>query len=76
MGRRTWWRTWNRTRRCRLHCLGSPAMGRRRGLTSVEYALLLALLVVISIGVWTALGGALKVVLVNVTNSFSAVPSY
>jgi Flp pilus assembly pilin Flp len=76
MGRQSWWGTWGGSQVGRLYRLGFWAIGRRRGLTSVEYALLLALVVVVSIGVWGALGGALKNVLTNVTNSFSTVPSY
>ena len=40
------------------------------GLTTVEYALLLALLVVAAIGVWTAFGGRVKGV---VSSSDSAI---
>jgi Flp pilus assembly pilin Flp len=40
------------------------------GLTTVEYALLLALLVVAAIGVWTAFGGRVKQSVQRSTNSF------
>jgi Flp pilus assembly pilin Flp len=50
------------------------AIGRRRGMTSVEYALLLALIVVMGIGAWGSFSGTLRNVLVNITNSFAAVP--
>jgi Flp pilus assembly pilin Flp len=41
------------------------------GLTTVEYALLLALLVVAAIGVWTGFGTKLKVQVSKSNNAFS-----
>jgi len=41
------------------------------GLTTVEYALLLALLVVAAIGVWTAFGGRVKQSVQRSTNAFN-----
>ena len=40
------------------------------GLTTVEYALLLALLVVAAIGVWTAFGAKIRTTVTNSTNTF------
>ena len=47
-------------------------LGRRRGMSSVEYALLLALIVVMGIGAWSSLAGKLTNVLNTITNSFAA----
>ncbi len=41
-------------------------------MTSVEYALLLALVVVMGIGAWSSLAGKLTNVLNTITNSFAA----
>lgn len=41
------------------------------GLTTVEYALLMALLVVAAIGVWTTFGGKVKESVSASTNAFS-----
>jgi len=40
------------------------------GLTTVEYALLLALLVVAAIGVWTTFGGKVKTSVASSSNAF------
>ncbi len=40
------------------------------GLTTVEYALLLALLVVAAIGVWTAFGGKVQTAVGSSSNAF------
>ena len=71
----TGWRTWSRRQRNRLLFLGWWAIGRRRGMTSVEYALLLALIVIMGIGAWGSLAGKLTNVLSNITNSFASVPA-
>jgi len=42
------------------------------GLSTVEYALLLALLVVAAIGVWTAFGGPVRQSVANDTNAMPA----
>lgn len=41
------------------------------GMATVEYALLLALVVVAAIGVWVALAGKLKAAIATATNSIS-----
>lgn len=47
------------------------ALNRRAGITTVEYALLLCLLVVASIGTWTTFSQTLRDVLQQVANSFA-----
>jgi Flp pilus assembly pilin Flp len=47
-----------------------PRRGPRRGLTTFEYALLLALLVVVAIGVWIELGYAVNQHLEGMSNTF------
>jgi pilus assembly protein Flp/PilA len=42
------------------------------GLTSVEYALLLALIVVVAIGVWSTLGSNVKDKVGNIDNAIGA----
>jgi Flp pilus assembly pilin Flp len=41
------------------------------GISSVEYALLVALIAGVSIGAWTALGGALRTTLTTVSAGFA-----
>ena len=41
------------------------------GITSVEYAFLLALVAIVGISAWTALGNKLKNTLTQVSNGFS-----
>ncbi len=42
------------------------------GLTTVEYALLLALLVVAAIGVWTSFGGKVQATVGSSSNAFDS----
>jgi Flp pilus assembly pilin Flp len=52
-----------------------PALQRwlwdEQGVETVEYARLLAVLVVASVGAWIALGGAIKTTLATATNAIS-----
>ena len=66
------WRTWGSRQGNRLLCGLWWVAGRRRGITSVEYALLLAVVVVMGIGAWSSLSGRLTNVLNTITNSFAA----
>lgn len=50
-------------------------VGRRLGMASAEYALLLGLLVVATVAVWGALSESLGGLLCTIANSFSTLPN-
>ena len=50
---------------------GFPLRSRSTGTVSVEYALLLALLVVVGIAAWASFGETLRTALTEVINSFN-----
>ena len=45
----------------------------RKGTATVEYALLLAVLVIVAVGVWVGLGATIRDALQQVANSFNQI---